>query len=41
MRYFFGFTAEETAAVLGISKATVDREIRFTLGWLHQRLHPA
>jgi RNA polymerase sigma factor (TIGR02999 family) len=41
MRYFFGFTAEETAEVLGISKATVDREIRFTLGWLHQRLHPA
>jgi RNA polymerase sigma factor (TIGR02999 family) len=41
MRYFFGFTAEETAAVLGISKATVDREIRFTLGWLHQRLHSA
>lgn len=39
MRYFFGFTAEETAGVLGISKATVDREIRFTLGWLYQRLH--
>jgi RNA polymerase sigma factor (TIGR02999 family) len=41
MRYFFGFTAEETAEVLGISKATVNREIRFTLGWLHQRLHPS
>lgn len=41
MRYFFGFSAEETAELLGISKATVDREIRFTLGWLHQRLHPS
>ena len=39
MRYFFGFSAEETAELLGISKATVDREIRFSLGWLHQRLH--
>ena len=39
LRYFFGFTAEETAEILGISKATVDREIRFTLAWLYHRLH--
>lgn len=39
LRYFFGFTAEETAESLGVSKATVDRHIRFALSWLHSRLH--
>ena len=40
MRYFLGCTAEETAALLGVSKATVDRELRFIKAWLFQRLHP-
>ena len=40
LRYFFGLTAEETAEVLEVSKATVDREIRFALSWLHSKLHP-
>lgn len=40
LRYFFGLTAEETAEALDISKATVDREVRFALAWLNCRLHP-
>lgn len=39
LRFFLGFTAEETAQLLNISKATVDRELRFTRGWLYERLH--
>ena len=40
LRYFLGCTAEETAALLSISKATVDRELRFVKAWLYQRLYP-
>lgn len=40
LRYIFGFTAEETAELLGSSKASVDRHVRFALTWLHSRLHP-
>lgn len=40
LRYFLGCTAEETAALLGISKATVDRELRFIKAWLFERLQP-
>jgi RNA polymerase sigma factor (TIGR02999 family) len=40
LRFFLGFTAEETAELLGISKATVDRDLRFVRGWLYDRLHP-
>ena len=40
LRYLFGFTAEETAEVMGTSKSTVDRQIRFALSWMHSRLHP-
>lgn len=39
LRYFLGFTAEETAELLNTSKATVDRELRFVKGWLYERLH--
>lgn len=38
LRFFLGFTAEETAQLLSLSKATVDRELRFTRGWLYERL---
>jgi RNA polymerase sigma factor (TIGR02999 family) len=41
LRFFLGFTAEETAELLGTSKASVDRELRFVRGWLYDRLHPA
>lgn len=39
LRYFFGFTAEEAAQALDVSKATVDRDVRFALAWLNARLH--
>jgi RNA polymerase sigma factor (TIGR02999 family) len=38
LRYFLGCTAEETASLLGISKATVDRETRFIRSWLYRRI---
>jgi len=40
LRYFLGCTSEETAALIGSSKATVDREMRFIKSWLFRRLHP-
>ena len=40
LRYFLGCTADETAALMGTSKATVDREMRFIKSWLYRRLHP-
>lgn len=39
LRFFLGFTAEETAELLSSSKATVDRELKFARGWLYERLH--
>src|SRR6202046_796502 len=39
LRFFLGFTADETADLLGTSKASVDRELRFVRGWLYDRLH--
>jgi RNA polymerase sigma factor (TIGR02999 family) len=38
MRFFLGFTAEETAEIMGSSKATVDRELRFARGWIQDWL---
>ena len=38
LRYFLGATAEETAQLLDLSKATVDRSVRFSITWLHSRL---
>src|SRR6202046_3912599 len=32
LRFFLGFSAEETAQLLSVSKATVDRELRFVRG---------
>ena len=39
LRYFLGCTVEEAAAILGVSPSSVDRNLRFSLAWLHQRLH--
>lgn len=41
LRFFLGFTADETAELLNTSKASVDRELRFVRGWLYDRLHPS
>jgi RNA polymerase sigma factor (TIGR02999 family) len=40
LRYFLGCTVEEAAALLSVSPSTIDRDIRFSLAWLHERLHP-
>jgi RNA polymerase sigma factor (TIGR02999 family) len=38
LRFFLGFTAEETAELLHTSKASVDRDLRFVRGWMNDRL---
>ena len=40
LRYFLGCTAEETASLMQVSKATVDRDLKFTKSWLFRRIHP-
>jgi len=40
LRYFLGCTSEETAAIMQVSKATVDRDLKFIKSWLYRRLHP-
>jgi RNA polymerase sigma factor (TIGR02999 family) len=43
MRFFLGATATETADLLGVARSRVDRDVRFAISWLHQRLkqnHP-
>ena len=39
LRFFLGFTAEETAELLHTSKASVDRQLKFVRGWMYDRLH--
>jgi RNA polymerase sigma factor (TIGR02999 family) len=38
LRFFGGLSVDETAAVLGISPATVKRELRMARAWLHAAL---
>jgi RNA polymerase sigma factor (TIGR02999 family) len=40
LRYFLGCTAEETAELMQVSKATVNRDLRFIRSWLYRRIHP-
>ena len=40
LRFFLGFSAEETAELLQTSKATVDRDMRFVRVWLAERMSP-
>lgn len=40
LRFFLGCTAEETASLMQVSKATVDRDIKFIKSWLFRRLRP-
>jgi RNA polymerase sigma factor (TIGR02999 family) len=37
-RFLLGCTAQETAELTGLSKATVDRRVRMAKAWLFQRL---
>ena len=41
LRYFLGCTAEEAADLMQISKATLDREMKFIRSWLYRRIQPA
>jgi RNA polymerase sigma factor (TIGR02999 family) len=38
LRYFLGCTTEETAELLGVARATVDRDLEFAKAWLYRRL---
>jgi RNA polymerase sigma factor (TIGR02999 family) len=38
LRFFLGFTATETAELLSMSKASVDRQLKFVKGWLYDQL---
>jgi len=38
LRFFGGFSAEETAQALGVSVATIGREQRMAEAWLHREL---
>lgn len=38
LRYFAGITAEETAAALGVSLRSVERDWQFARAWLHDAL---
>ena len=40
LRVYLGCTAEETASILNLSKATVDRDMRLTCAWLCRELRP-
>jgi RNA polymerase sigma factor (TIGR02999 family) len=40
LRFFLGCTSEETAALMKISKATVDRDLRYAKAWLYRRISP-
>lgn len=39
LRYFGGLSAEETSEALGISVATVGRELRMAEAWLHREMN--
>jgi RNA polymerase sigma factor (TIGR02999 family) len=40
LRCFLGYTAEETAELMELSKATVDRHLSFAKAWLYRRMNP-
>jgi len=41
LRFFLGCTNEETAELLGVARATIDRDLQFSKSWLYRRLHRA
>jgi RNA polymerase sigma factor (TIGR02999 family) len=40
LRYFLGCTADETAELMNISKATVNRDLNYARAWLYRRIDP-
>lgn len=41
LHFFLGCTVDETAEILGVSRSTIERNLRFSLAWLGERLRPA
>jgi RNA polymerase sigma factor (TIGR02999 family) len=41
LRFFMGCTSTETAEIMGLSKATVDRHVNFAKAYLYRRLRGA
>jgi RNA polymerase sigma factor (TIGR02999 family) len=41
LRYFLSFTVDEIGEILELSKATVDRDLKFVRGWLYRELRGA
>lgn len=41
LRFFLGCSNEETAEILGVSEATVKRDLKFAKSWLYRRVAPA
>ena len=41
LKYFAGMTIDEMSETVGISTATVERDLKMAQAWLHQRLRPA
>jgi len=41
LRYFGGFSVEETAQATGVSVSTTTRELRLAEAWLHKELSPS
>ena len=41
LRILLSFTIDETAELLGISHASVERDLRFARGWLYREMHPS
>jgi len=39
LRFFLGCTAKETGEILQISRATVNREVKFAKSWLYRRIN--
>ena len=39
LRYFLGCSAEEAAEIMHVSKATVDRELKFARSWLYRSIN--
>lgn len=40
LRYFLGCTADETAELMHLSKATIDRDLKYARAWLFRRIQP-
>ena len=40
LRYFIGLTRDDTAAALGVSTRTIDRQWEYIRAWLHRAMYP-